>query len=104
MESGSSDSWWEADPKGCDEHLRENATCSEKYYKRQKRKLDNTSGSDVLKQRLIKQATDTRVNQGGASLRGSLFCGDKPARHSRSAPGFTRWDPCKSQGPLLYTC
>lgn len=95
---------WEADPGGCDEHLREKATCSEKHYKRQKTKLDNTSGSDVLKQRLIKHAPGARVNRGGASPWGSLCLGDRPARHSPSAPGFTRWGPCKSQGSLHYIC
>lgn len=65
MGSSSSD-WPEEEPRGW-EHLREKATCSEKYCKQPKPKLDNISGSNVVKQ-TNKTGHGARVNQGGASL------------------------------------
>ena len=55
---------------GC-KHLREEATWSEKYYKRQKRKLGNLSQLMFVKQRLIKYITGAKVNQGRAFYPGA---------------------------------
>ena len=55
---------------GC-KHLREEPTWSEKYYKRQKRKLGNLSQLMFVKQRLIKYITGAKVNQGRAFYSGA---------------------------------